>query len=156
MRSLLFVLLVGCAPADATDFVHVAMTGTHADTSCSDCHGEVIEDRAGWLCADCHEAERPAPHDPAGCGVCHTLNDWAEAAVNHDDFFPVPHRGVEACGDCHPDTSDRSVFTCIDCHEHRRSEMDDEHNGEAANYVYESSACLDCHPSGREEEGDDG
>ncbi len=152
MRLLLLLLLTGCAPADSADFVHVALTGTHADTSCSDCHGEVIEDRAGWQCASCHEADRPSPHDPGECGPCHSLEDWASAAVDHDDFFPLPHRGVDTCSECHTDSSDRSVFTCIDCHAHRQSEMDDEHRGEASGYRWESNACLDCHPRGREDD----
>jgi hypothetical protein len=155
MRLLVLLLMMGCAP-ESTEFVHVALSGTHADTSCSDCHGEVVEDREGWLCAECHEEDRPSDHDPAGCGVCHTLTDWGDAAVDHDRFFPLPHEGVDTCSECHTDSSDRSVFTCLDCHEHRQSEMDDEHEGEVSGYRYESNACLDCHPNGREEDGDDG
>ncbi len=149
MKLLLLLLLAGCAPAETTGFTHVALTGTHADTSCSDCHGESTTDRASWLCADCHEADRPASHDPGGCGSCHTRTDWFDAGVDHDDFFPLPHRGVEACGECHFDASDRSQFSCIDCHEHRQSRMDGEHQGEVGGYRWESGACLSCHRDGR-------
>ena len=42
------------------------------------------------------------------------------------------------------------VFTCLTCHEHRRSEMDDEHD-EVRGYVYESTACYSCHPDGEDD-----
>lgn len=154
MRLLpLLILLTGCVQAGSTTgFVHVPMTGTHEQTSCSDCHGESTENRSAYLCIDCHLEDRPEPHDPGGCATCHSMNDWFEAGIDHDRFFPLPHEGNDACADCHPDASNRAVFTCIDCHAHRRSEMDDEHQGEAPGYRYESNACLDCHPNGEEDD----
>ncbi len=156
MRLLLLLLLVSCTPPESIDFVHVALVATHADLSCTECHGDDVQNRSGWQCASCHASDRPAVHDDGECGECHSLVDWSEAGVDHSLYFPIPHRGVDECSECHLDPSDRSVFSCIDCHEHRRSEMDDEHDGEAAGYSWSSEACLDCHPNGREEDGDDG
>jgi hypothetical protein len=41
------------------------------------------------------------------------------------------------------------VFSCLTCHEHNQSEMDDEHD-DVPGYVYESTACYGCHPTGEE------
>ena len=37
---------------------------------------------------------------------------------------------------------------CIECHEHRQSEMDDEHE-RVTGYVWASPSCYGCHPDGR-------
>ena len=37
--------------------------------------------------------------------------------------------------------------SCIDCHAHRRSEMDDEHR-DVSGYSWSSPACYSCHPNG--------
>ena len=55
-----------------------------------------------------------------------------------------------ACESCHV-TGDYAVFSCIDCHEHRQGEMDDEHD-DVGDYQWTSAACLDCHPNGEEDD----
>ncbi len=39
------------------------------------------------------------------------------------------------------------IFSCINCHEHRKSKMDDEHKN-VPGYLYESTKCYQCHPNG--------
>ena len=102
---------------------------------------------AGATCTSCHEVDRPAAHYAGDCAACHDTVAWENGTFDHDPFFPIPHRGVSACAECHPvSTAD---FTCLNCHEHRRSEADDEHRG-MRNYAYDTQRCLDCHPQGRE------
>ncbi len=153
----------------------------HYVGECSDCHSEsgwelAVSDHSffpldfghsGLLCLDCHDEElspadptctachtRPSGHFDGACDTCHTIRDWSGAAVDHDPFFPTPHEGVSACEDCHPsaDNGDYTTFSCIDCHEHSRSEMDREHFGEVEGYVYQNFACLNCHPNGEEDD----
>ncbi len=134
-------------PHDSPSF---ALVGRHAEATCEGCHGDTLE-ALPTACASCHEAARPANHSASDCGGCHVPTRWDDAEFDHDDLFPLPHRGVDDCQDCHPDPSDGSVFTCIDCHAHREGEMRDEHD-EVGRFEYESQACLDCHPRGREED----
>ena len=65
------------------------------------------------------------------------------ARFNHQ--FPITsgaHK-VLNCTDCHIVPQTFSIFSCIDCHEHRQSEMDDKHD-EVLNYVWETMACYAC------------
>lgn len=119
------------------------------DITCSACHDD------GWdgldsSCQACHEADRPNGHfDGMDCEDCHEPTDWDHGQFDHDPLFPLPHRGVDSCDDCHTDAPDYDTFSCIDCHEHRCSEMNDEHD-DVNNYECDSDACFDCHPDGRE------
>ncbi|MEE9117077.1 MAG: hypothetical protein V3U02_00600, partial [Calditrichia bacterium] len=54
------------------------------------------------------------------------------------------------CTECHTVPDNYSVFSCIDCHEHRQSVMDDKHSI-VDGYTYESNACLSCHPTGEKQ-----
>ena len=58
----------------------------------------------------------------------------------------LPHERIL---ECHLRPDNFAFFSCIDCHEHRKSEMDNKHD-EVPGYVWESEACLSCHPDGRE------
>jgi hypothetical protein len=74
------------------------------------------------------------------------------STFDHDDlFFPIysgKHDGEwDECSDCHTEPTNYSVFSCITCHEHNQSEMDNEHR-EVSGYVYDSDACYNCHPNG--------
>jgi hypothetical protein len=122
----------------------------HSDVPCLDCHLEDDFSAADPTCSSCHA--RPANHFAGACAGCHTIRDWNDADFDHRDFFPTPHEGVSNCSSCHlaAGSGDYSTFTCIECHEHRRSRMDDKHLGEVSGYVWASPACLDCHPDGRE------
>ena len=127
------------------DHSFLSIDGGHADLLCSDCHDpDDLTTLTGATCATCHEA--PANHLEGPCEDCHVVASWSQVTFDHDDYFPVPHRGVSECVSCHPAGHDS--FTCIDCHEHRKSKMDDEHKG-ISKYEWDSEACLDCHPRGR-------
>jgi hypothetical protein len=118
------------------------------DLACKACHVGGTYGGLSPACASCHEDDRPPDHFlGVDCGSCHRPTTWGDASYDHT--FPVPHHEADACTDCHVNAPDYSVVSCFDaCHEHNRSETDDEHD-EVRNYVYESSACIACHPTGR-------
>ena len=148
---------------DETDF---PLTGAHRHVDCAECHVDGQFAGTPSECFDCHEDDynnaryqgsthRGArfPHD---CEQCHNTNDWEDADFNHDrEHFPIfrgEHRGEwDRCTDCHTDANDFTVFSCIDCHEHNRRDMDDEHE-DVRDYRYESVACYECHPNGEEDD----
>jgi hypothetical protein len=137
------------------------LTGAHRTVSCQACH------TAGFAgtprqCVACHRDDydrtRNPNHRSAGfptaCEQCHDTGGWEGATFDHDGrFFPInsgTHRGTwPSCSTCHVNPSNFRVFECIGCHEHRRSEMDDEHEG-VRGYSYSSPACYNCHPRGTE------
>ena len=142
-----------------TDF---PLEGAHRVTDCIECHvaGQFTETPDD--CFFCHESDYNIADDPdhrgAGfpqdCEACHTAVNW-DSDFNHDGlYFPIytgKHRQEwNSCADCHTNSNDYSVFTCIDCHEHDRQEMDDKHD-DVNEYRYESTACLECHPDGEED-----
>jgi hypothetical protein len=58
------------------------------------------------------------------------------------------HRGEwNSCAECHSN-SNYSTFTCIGCHEHNQTDMNNKHN-EVSGYTWASEACLQCHPTGK-------
>lgn len=135
--------------------------------TCQQCHGtsswQVVNFSHGGIsngCVQCHlsdyqSATRP-DHAAAGfgttCEQCHTsTNNWQATNWPHPDF---PIRSGEhanfACTQCHLPPSNFSTFSCTHCHDHSRSEMDDEHD-DVNGYVWQSNACYTCHPDGRED-----
>jgi hypothetical protein len=90
---------------------------------------------------------------PTACQTCHTTSRWSPSTFNHDGlYFPIysgTHRNRwTLCSECHTNASNFSVFSCINCHEHNRTDTDSHHR-EVTNYVYDSAHCYSCHPSGR-------
>lgn len=142
-----------------TDF---PLTGRHITVNCQNCHS------SGYTgtpteCMFCHENEFNSTTNPnhiaAGfpitCNDCHTTASWQPAQFDHDGlYFPIysgEHRGEwNECTDCHTIPNNYSIFSCIDCHEHNKTDMDDEHQN-INGYIYESTACLSCHPNGDKE-----
>lgn len=139
--------------------------GAHDRIPCASCHtlpdfGPLFPVMDDQDCIGCHQLEFDQQHlgsgFPTTCLTCHTVETWAGGTFEDHDplFFPIfsgPHRDKwTGCIDCHSVPADYSSFTCLNCHEHRQSAMDDKHSGEGG-YVYQSSACLDCHPDGRHE-----
>ena len=135
------------------------LTGAHIGAACLDCH---VDDYAGTPrdCDACHgdlyagaEPDHPSAGFGRDCQACHDTTAWFPSTWNHDEYFPIAsgeHREAwSSCLDCHPAPGDYGVFSCIDCHEHGESEMNEDHD-EEQDYVYESAACLDCHPRGDE------
>ncbi len=142
------------------------LLGAHSAISenCSDCHmGNYIT--TPDLCYSCHSTEynnstnpsHQGAQFPTECEECHTQNAWIPSTFDHDSqYFPInsrKHREAwNECIDCHTVSSNYGVFSCIDCHEHNQSEMDNKHR-EESDYRYESAACFDCHPNGSSDEG---
>ena len=137
------------------------LTGAHIGISCLECHSEGYSGTP-IECASCHDADFQGTSNPnhiaAGfppqCEVCHTTVAWSPANWNHDTrYFPINsgnHREAwDACVDCHVNPAIYDVFECIFCHEHNRTDTDNDHD-EVANYVYESIECFTCHPTGEE------
>ncbi len=151
---------VAWSPAD---FDHIGtqfpLTGAHKSVNCMDCHS------AGFVntptnCFACHEQDyndaiepkHQTANFPNTCEDCHTPKAWTPADWDHDNqYFPIysgKHRGEwDNCIDCHVNPEDYKQFECINCHEHRQSKMDNEHDDER-DYVWESHACYSCHPDG--------
>lgn len=132
------------------------LTGGHAGRDCSDCHGGGVFVGTPTACIACHQDDYLGADDPdhqafgfpTDCTLCHNTNTWDGATFVHT--FPIqggPHGGL-SCNDCHT-TPGSAAFSCIDCHEHSRSEMDDEHD-DVPGYVYASANCLQCHPTGHD------
>jgi hypothetical protein len=134
----------------------------HSEPQCDDCHTTGSYSDASPECNSCHLQDYNGTtnpnHNQAGfpqeCNLCHTLNPgWKPASFEQHDSqaFPIysgKHNGVwNLCTECHSNPSDYSVFTCLNCHEHNKTEMDDQHQ-EISGYLYDSPACLNCHPTG--------
>ncbi len=147
------------------DHISFPLTQGHAINDCNQCHISGNYSNVSTDCFSCHETDYNATTNPnhlsAGidnvCMECHTtMPGWKPAKFTvHDGlFFPIyseKHSGEwSSCTDCHSNTSNYAIFSCLDCHEHNRADMDDKHSGEDG-YEYTSLACLDCHPTGRHE-----
>jgi hypothetical protein len=139
------------------------LLGVHARLDCGACHYSEIEGEFSPLkseCFSCHSEDYSNVQSPdhAGsgfsknCEICHSFYGWQPAQfTEHDSRFPIfsgNHAGEwNQCSDCHIDPGNYLIFSCLNCHEHRKSEMDDEHR-EVIGYMYESNACYNCHPRG--------
>jgi hypothetical protein len=142
------------------DRTRFPLVGAHATTACWRCHpGAEVGNftRAQTDCVACHLADyqrTTTPNHgvvgfPTSCQSCHVPHAWQRARFDHR--FPITsgdHAGF-ACQDCHLNPRNFQRFSCIHCHEHRRSEMNAEHEG-VPGYVYESGACYLCHPDGKD------
>jgi len=140
---------------------YYALNGAHAKISndCFLCH-EGNYNSTKNTCYECHTAAYNATKDPAHltaqfpkeCAECHTETAWEPSTFNHDSqYFPIysgKHKGEwNSCAECHTVPTNYSVFSCTDCHEHNKTDMDKEHEGENG-YVYNSINCYACHPKG--------
>ncbi|MCA9292908.1 MAG: hypothetical protein KDA20_03750 [Phycisphaerales bacterium] len=144
---------------DTANYTHTSafpLTNGHAGHNCNACHGSNVYHGLPSDCASCHIADYNATTDPdhgnfgfpTDCELCHhSTSTWSGATFNHQ--FPInsgAHRNLN-CSDCHT-VPGSSAFSCIDCHEHRQSRMDDKHS-DVNGYVWQSQACYSCHPNGR-------
>jgi len=133
------------------------LTGAHQQVNCADCHVNGVYGGTPTGCYSCHQIEYQNVTDPnhvaagfpTSCETCHITSRWTGATFNHS--FPIysgAHRGRwNTCSECHTNASNYAVFSCLNCHEHRKTEMDDKHS-EVRDYVYASPNCLACHPTG--------
>jgi hypothetical protein len=138
------------------------LNGAHALISgeCLMCHSDGYTNTP-TDCVGCHLDDFNATTDPdhqsamfpTDCIQCHDEGAWIPSTFDHDAmYFPIysgKHREEwNTCMDCHFDTGNYALFSCIDCHEHNnQSEVDNDHS-EVNGYQYESNACLMCHPNG--------
>lgn len=152
----------GWTPAEFNhNLTQFPLTGRHIQVQCSSCH------TSGYSgtptdCNSCHSADFNATQNPnhistgfpRDCQTCHTTLGWTPAQFEHDaPYFPIytgRHRNEwNNCNDCHTNPADFKSFSCINCHEHNKTDMDNEHRG-VNGYVYDSRDCLRCHPNGEE------
>ncbi|MBX3465214.1 MAG: hypothetical protein KF830_18760 [Planctomycetes bacterium] len=123
--------------------------------ACTACHQGGVYTGLNPACASCHLAAYNATTNPPhvafqmglNCEQCHGTVRWGQGSWTHR--FPIqggPH-GNRACFDCHNNPANRLQFSCIDCHEHRQSEMANKHD-EVSGYVWASPNCYACHPNG--------
>jgi hypothetical protein len=139
------------------------LTGGHDIQDCNRCHTPGDFSGTPTECYACHQDDYLSTTNPAhqasgfstDCMLCHTTQPgWkpADFRIHDGEFFPIysgSHSGKwDSCTQCHEDPNNYSSFTCLTCHEHNQSRMDNEHS-EVRNYSYISMACLDCHPTGR-------
>jgi hypothetical protein len=143
------------------NFFQLLGAHTAIQNNCADCHNGNYNLTPN-TCFGCHQDDyistiNPA-HQSAGfsteCETCHSQSAWIPSTFDHDNqYFPIysgRHNDEwDACSDCHTNPNNFSVFSCIDCHEHNQSDMDDEHDN-VSGYVYQSSACFNCHPDGED------
>ena len=131
--------------------------------NCKLCHGTSSWEGAHFnhsgitqACVDCHLAEYQNTGNPnhgtagfpTSCQNCHNTKSWMGAVFNHS--FPInsgAHKKLD-CTDCHTNPSSYVQFSCLTCHEHSQSKMNNKHE-EVSGYVYQSNACLSCHPNGK-------
>lgn len=133
------------------------LTGAHTATACISCHVNGNYQLTYTNCYQCHATQYAIPTNPNhvtlqlghDCTPCHTQSAWLPSTYNHDQqYFRIysgKHRNKwTGCSQCHPSIGQYQNFTCISCHEHRQSEMNNKHQG-VPGYQYNSPACYSCH-----------
>jgi hypothetical protein len=154
----------GWTPA-TFDHSKFPLTQGHSITDCAKCHVNGNYANTSSDCISCHQTDYNATNNPSHsslnfsttCTECHTTAPgWKPATYRQHDAqsFPIysgRHQGAwTSCTDCHTNLSNYKVFSCIDCHEHNKTDMDNKHREEGG-YVYSSVSCFNCHPQGRAE-----
>jgi hypothetical protein len=139
---------------------YYVLAGAHASIAnqCATCHNGDYNNTPN-TCVGCHlddyngttSPSHTTLNFPTDCASCHTETAWspAEYAEHDDQFFPIysgGHQGAwDQCSDCHTNSNDYSVFTCISCHTNPQTNQ--QHTG-VNGYIYQNAACLACHPTG--------
>lgn len=139
------------------------LLGAHATIpNCTQCHVNGYSNTPN-TCVGCHLTDYNATTNPdhetaqfpTDCKQCHSETAWTPSDFDHDGlYFPINsgnHKGEwNSCTDCHTNSSNYAVFSCINCHEHNnQSEVNKDHNG-VNGYTYTSNACYSCHPDGND------
>jgi hypothetical protein len=151
--------------APATFPIHndfYALNGAHAAIAddCAACHNGDYNSTPN-TCYGCHASDYNSAtnpnHSAAGfpttCQNCHTENAWVPSTFDHDQqYFPIysgKHENEwDQCIECHTNSGNFTLFSCIDCHEHdNATELAQDHQG-VSGYQYVSTACYACHPDG--------
>ncbi|NPV11704.1 MAG: hypothetical protein HPY57_07945 [Ignavibacteria bacterium] len=147
------------------NFTHAffPLVGGHEIKNCYTCHNQQTFQGLDTKCVSCHldnyqQTQNPN-HQQVGfstnCENCHKITSWKDAQFDHDNqFFPIysgKHKGKwNTCADCHSNQNNYAEFSCINCHEHNKTTMDQKHRN-VNGYVYNSQACYNCHPNGSED-----
>ncbi len=157
----------GCVDCHLSDYNQTSDPDHAAagySTQCEDCHDTDTWDGAGFNhagitngCDVCHiddynqtsDPNHAAAGFPTQCEACHNTNQWHGATFDHNFVIDRGAHKNLSCTDCHLNSGNYSIFSCIHCHDHRKSKMDDVHDDEAG-YVWENSACYSCHPTGED------
>jgi hypothetical protein len=147
--------------AGGIDFDHsiFPLTGAHARIDdCQLCHAQGFSGTPSD-CFSCHQQEYLATDDPnhvqAGfptlCELCHNTNDWEDAELDHDLFFPLTggHGGLD-CEDCHQGGFGNSSPECYSCHRADYEGTDDPDHL-ASGF---STQCEECHSIRRWEDAE--
>ncbi|HEX4997608.1 MAG TPA: hypothetical protein VFY29_05255 [Terriglobia bacterium] len=134
------------------------LTGAHTNVACVNCHVGGTYAGTPTDCYSCHATEfntvtspnHKAAGFPTTCASCHTTTTWSGATVTHK--FPIysgSHAGKwSTCNDCHTNSSNYAIFSCVNCHAHDKATMDSKHSGRTG-YVWDSLSCYGCHPNGQ-------
>ncbi|MBZ5526203.1 MAG: hypothetical protein LAP21_28630 [Acidobacteriia bacterium] len=134
------------------------LTGAHLSVACANCH---VGGRYAGTPTDCYSCHKTAyqtvtnPNHvaaafPTTCQTCHNTTAWTGATFTHTGFpiYSGAHQGKwTTCADCHTNSANYAVFTCVSCHAHDKTVMDPKHSG-VRNYVYNSTNCYSCHRNG--------
>jgi hypothetical protein len=131
------------------------LTGRHTSTACVACHTNNNYALTYQDCYQCHATQfDQAPNHVTSqfshdCTPCHTTAAWRPSIFDHDGrsfrIYSGKHRGKwTSCAQCHPNAGQYQVFTCLSCHEHEQTRMDDKHRNKQG-YIYSSPACYNCH-----------
>jgi hypothetical protein len=138
------------------------LLGAHAAiTDCNLCHQGNYTNTPN-TCAGCHMPDYNATTNPnhaaagfpTNCATCHNETAWLPSTFDHDaQYFPIysgSHDGKwNLCADCHTNSTNYAIFSCIDCHEHSNQASVDQDHSAVNGYTYNSTACLNCHPDGQ-------
>ena len=136
-------------------FTHTwPLNGAHVATSCLKCHVGQVYKGTAKDCYSCHKTQYDNTTNPnhrglgypTDCTSCHTTSAWKPSTFVHK--FPLREKHAVSCKTCHTVPTNYKSFSCIVCHEHNQSKMDDKHKGKKG-YVYSSPACYNCHPQGK-------
>jgi hypothetical protein len=132
-----------------TDLDHnlvFVLEGAHETVECEECHADQTFADVARGCVVCHQD--PAVH--AGqfgldCVRCHTAFAWTPAQLTQHTFL-LDHgdEGEVACETCHVGTY--AQYTCYQCHDHDRGEMQTVHLEQG---IAKFDECIECHPTGR-------
>lgn len=149
-----------CYSCHSADYVaapqHTAFNFPH---TCGTCHTT-----STWLgatfnhsflgnvsnCFNCHQTDfsrgpnHVAKNYPHDCSICHNTTSFANSTFVHT--FPLTSNHNVSCDICHQG-GDTSTYTCLVCHAHDKSTMDQRH-ASVPSYQYNSVSCVQCHPGG--------
>ena len=107
------------------------LLGAHAVAPCESCHrgaASAVFTGLSTECVACHRADydrarslnHRAANLPVACALCHSMDSWARARFDHNQFTRFPLRGAHAqmaCSACHAGGNFTSTPTaCFDCH----------------------------------------